>query len=316
MADLTHLQHLVALHGVFLRREAIAAGMTDKTLRRELAAGTLVRVRYGAYTLAEKWATLDARGRHLLLIRAVLRTHPDRVVVSHESAAVVHGLDLWNVRLDKVHLTRVDHGSGRQTTDTAHHEGLCLEGDAMVVDGIPDVKPARAALEAASGLGIERGLVILDSGLRKKLFTEEEMEAQAALMRSWPGVIGLHLTVQLADGRRGSLAESRMDYLFWVSGLPAPRLQYEIYDDHGINLGAVDFAWPEHKLIVEFDGKVKYEEYLRPGETPGDAVFREKKREDAIRDATGWRVIRVTWDMLADPRLLIAELRAALSVAA
>jgi very-short-patch-repair endonuclease len=142
------------------------------------------------------------------------------------------------------------------------------------------------------------------------------MEEQARTMRSWPGVIGLQLTVQLADGRRGSAGESRFDYLCWASGLPAPRLQYPVIDRHGVVLGIADFVWPEHGLIVEFDGRIKYQQFLREGETAADAVVREKKREDAMRAATGWRVIRVTWDMLADPRLLVAELREALRTAA
>jgi hypothetical protein len=39
---------------------------------------------------------------------------------------------------------------------------------------------------------------------------------------------------------------------------------------------------------------VKYGRLLRPGETPGDAVFAEKLREDAFRDE-GLRVVRWTW---------------------
>jgi hypothetical protein len=89
--------------------------------------------------------------------------------VSHQSAAVVHRLDLWRVPLDTVHLTRTDQGSGRIAKDTVHHEGLWSEGDSVIKSGIPVVKPARAALETASMVGVERGLVILDSGLRQGL---------------------------------------------------------------------------------------------------------------------------------------------------
>ncbi|MDT7681251.1 MAG: hypothetical protein QOG57_1561, partial [Pseudonocardiales bacterium] len=47
----------------------------------------------------------------------------------------------------------------------------------------------------------------------------------------------------------------------------------------------------------EFDGRIKYGRLLRPGQAPGDAVFEEKRREDALRDH-GLRVVRWCWDDL------------------
>jgi very-short-patch-repair endonuclease len=78
----------------------------------------------------------------------------------------------------------------------------------------------------------------------------------------------------------------------------------------------LDFAWPELKVWVEVDGRAKYGRWLRPGESPTDAVLREKLREDAIREATGWICIRVTWADLADPVRLERRLRRALRLLA
>ena len=101
--------------------------------------------------------------------------------------------------------------------------------------------------------------------------------------------------VRMADGRAESAGESRTRYLCYAHGLPAPELQYDVFDRAGILVGTTDFAWPEHRLLGEFDGRVKYERYLRPGETPGDAVFREKRREDRLCELLGWRMIRLVW---------------------
>jgi hypothetical protein len=60
-----------------------------------------------------------------------------------------------------------------------------------------------------------------------------------------------------------------------------------------------DFGWPARRCVGEFDGRAKYGRLLRAGETPADAVFREKVREDAIR-AQDLGVARWTWDELAD----------------
>ena len=131
--------------------------------------------------------------------------------------------------------------------------------------------------------------------------------AQHQLMQSWPDSQHLHVVTRLADGRVESVGESRALFLFWSQGLPMPELQFEVRDGWRL-VGATDFAWPEHRLIVEFDGRVKYQKFLRHGEDPGDAVFREKRREDDIRRVTGWRVIRLTWADLAHPARTAAML--------
>ncbi len=53
--------------------------------------------------------------------------------------------------------------------------------------------------------------------------------------------------------------------------------------------------WEAERLLGEFDGRVKYGRLLRPGQEPGDVVFEEKRREDAMR-AEDWGMVRWTWD--------------------
>src|SRR5690349_12717626 len=62
---------------ILLRREAIADGMSDASLKRAVRAGTLVRVRHGAYVDGELWSAADARERHVIIARAVHRTHAE-----------------------------------------------------------------------------------------------------------------------------------------------------------------------------------------------------------------------------------------------
>lgn len=65
---------------------------------------------------------------------------------------------------------------------------------------------------------------------------------------------------------------------------------------------------PEQRTVAEFDGKVKYGRLRRPGEDPGEAVFREKRREDAVR-AADQAVVRWTWHDLDDFAPTAAHLR-------
>ena len=309
------LHSLMGSSGFLLRRDAIEAGMTDKSIRRAVASGDLVRIRHGAYADAAGWAAADERDRHLTVCRAVLRTHKGPGVLSHHSAAAAHGLDLWRVPLDRVHLTRLDTTSARQASDISYHEGTLAAEEHEVVAGLPAVPIARAALESACLLDLVRGLVVVDSALRSGQLTRPELEAAYERMRHWPGTLGLQLVMRLADGRHGSVAESRVGHLLWEAGLPRPVLQHPVWDGEEL-VANLDFAWPEHGLWLVFDGRVKYEKYLRPGESASDAVVREKKREDRIRELTGWRAIRITWEDLARPEKLVARIRSAMRLAA
>ena len=68
--------------------------------------------------------------------------------------------------------------------------------------------------------------------------------------------------------------------------------------------------------MSEFDGKVKYGRLLRPGESPADAVFREKVREDRLREALQWGMVRLVWADLYRPAATAARIRRLLRAAA
>jgi hypothetical protein len=86
-----------------------------------------------------------------------------------------------------------------------------------------------------------------------------------------------------------------MRHLCWRCGLPAPELQYEVFDNDGRLVGRTDFAWPAYRLFGEFDGQGKYLRNLKPGQSVADVVLAEKQREDRIRELTRWSFVRVTW---------------------
>jgi hypothetical protein len=110
--------------------------------------------------------------------------------------------------------------------------------------------------------------------------------------------------VEMADGSSESPGESWARLVFAGLALPVPELQVEIRDGGGRLVGRVDLLFRRQGLIVEFDGRVKYE-----GADGRDALFREKRREDALR-ARGYQVLRLTWSDLHDParvRSLVSE---------
>ena len=302
-------------HGYFTRPQALANGYDDKAIRRTLRARQWTRIRQGVYTFPDLWAAADPRARHRALAHAVASRLGDRVVLSHVSAAERHGLELWDVDLDLVHLTRLDGATGRTEAGVVHHEGMCATQDSVPLGGVRVVPRARAALETGLLASTESALVTLDSVLHHGC-TREELESMAALMEEWPGSRRLRVALRLTDGRAESVGESRTRYLCYLHHLPAPELQFEVRDQRGHVVGTTDFAWPEHRLLGEFDGKVKYGRLRRPGEGPEDAVFREKRREDLLRELTGWSMVRVTWADLYQGAATAARVRRLLTRAA
>ena len=290
------LRMLTDRQGFFTRAEAADLGYDDRDVARAVRAGRWVRFRRGFYALADTWVGADEVERHRVRSRAVLRSIGDRVALSHVSAALEHGLPTWGLDLTRVHVTRLDGGPGRVEGDVVHHEGVCLGDDvACSADGLVTT-PVRSAFEAGSRAGGgEVGLVLLDALLHQRLATEGEMDVQFKFMEHWPFMWSMHFPYRLADGLAESVGESRGRWLFRKHRIPAPVLQFEVIDGAGQVVGTSDWAWPEHGVLGEFDGRIKYGRLLKPGQKPEDAVFAEKRREDLMREASGYRMIRFIW---------------------
>lgn len=309
--DPSTTSHLLDTRGYLLRREALTLGLTDRTLSRECRRGRLVRIRQGAYCRADEWAVLADDERLRRRSRASYDLVGGEVALSHTSAAVELGVALWDIPLREVHLTRLDGGSGRFEAGVRHHLGAISAEETMLVDERRVTTPLRTALDVATLTDAERGLVVVDSFLQQRAFTEEELGEAYAARRMWPGSLSLELVTRLARRGSESPGETRTRFLCWQMGFPQPELQYEVVDKDGVLVARVDLAWPELGIYVEFDGKMKYGRLLKPGQDPGDVVFNEKVREDAVRRVTRGTMVRFTWcdlDVRSAPARQMREL--------
>ena len=297
------LRYLVDEHGFFTRGEARAFGYGDRDVAAAVRQGRWVRFRRGFYTFPDLWSALSEVGRHRVRAHAVLRSLGHSVALSHVSGALEHGIDTWGIDLSRVHVTRLDGGAGRVEGDVVHHEGFCLDADIGEVAGHLVLAPERCALEAASRARQDAALVLFDSLLHRQLATHDELLRRFSLMQHWPRTRHLHLVVRMADGRAESPGESRARHLFWTHRLPVPISQFEVYDEHGDCVGTCDWGWPEHRLLGEFDGRIKYGRLLRPGSDAGEVVFAEKQREDRLREVSGYAMVRMVWSDFDRPRV-------------
>ncbi len=295
-----------ARRGWFTRADAIESGYSDSELRRRLRGGQWSRLSRDVYVEPAAWPDGEpswdrARRLHLLRTRAVVERMGAGVVVSHQSAALLHGLPTWGLDLTKIQLTKPI-GRARSDMVADVHRSRFDPGEITVVDGLRVVTPARAITETASVSSYEVGVVLADAALHQRLVTAEALVATADRHRYWTGSPAARAAARFADGLSESVGESRLRVLMANHGLPAPALQVEIRDADGRLIGRVDFLLPG-RLIVEFDGALKYGE-------AADAVLAEKWREDRLR-ACGYRVVRVSWADLDQPWATVDRIRRA-----
>lgn len=304
------LRALVAQNGVFTRKEALALGYHDHAIAALVRSGAWVRVRRGAYVFGDMWARLGPNERYAVLCRAAVRQANTEVVLSHTSAANEYGAPLWGCDLSTVHLTRPDGRAGRAEAGIVQHRGVVVDGDVVTRDGRLVMSPTRTALELTLVLAVEYALVEIDHLLHTGCTTVELMRARYETMAHWPRSLTTDLVMRLADGRAESVGETRTRYLCWTQGLPTPVPNHPILDERGVEIARVDLAWPELGVFLEFDGRTKYVQHLREGESVVDCVLREKQRESRICELTGWRCIRIVWADLDTPAATAARIRA------
>ena len=290
-----------------MRRDAIALGYSDDEIHRLSRAGAWSRLRRGAYV--DGSLPTSAGERHRLLVRATMAGLRRPAVLSHQSAAVLHGLTLWSVRLDRVHVTRRPPAVQDSSPVLRCHVARLRSDEVEEVDGLAVTSVTRTLLDLACTLPLELAVVALDAALHAGALDHARLRTGLGGVFGVPGSRRAARAVELADGRSESVGESRSRVVLHHQGVPPSGLQHEIRLA-GRLLARTDFVWEEHRLVGEFDGRIKYGRLLRPGQGPGDAVFEEKRREDMVREA-GWGVIRWCWDDLRQPAELAGRIRRA-----
>jgi hypothetical protein len=292
---------LAQQHGVFSTAQATEAGVHPRQISQLVACGEWVRLRRGAYTLAEVENAADDVGRHLLRARAAHLTLTAAHVFSHVTAAVAHGLPIHDLPLDELHVTHVDgEGTSRHESGVWHHGGRVPDVDRTLAADLPVLGLARTAFDVARVARPGGALVVADAVLRRGV-SKQALRDQLEAGMDWPGARAASHVLPLADGRSESVGESLTRLTLHELDLPPDELQLPLMTDVGeVRL---DFAWTRWRVAGEFDGKIKYGRLLRAGETAADVAWRERRRELAIERAE-WSVVRFGWVEHDDPARL------------
>jgi len=294
--------------GWFKWGDALAAGYSISQIRLRVRRKEWLRLCRDMYVGAD----LQVEGEppweltkrvHLMKTDAVLQRMEGDAVLSHQSATLLHGLPIWGLDYEQVHVTRST-GRARSERSVQVHRSALEPEDVCELRGLRLTTAARAFAETTCTTSYEVGVVLADAALRAGLVTRDQLIETAHRLRFRPGSPAARAAAEFADGRSESVGESRLRVLMADKGLPEPELQVEIRDAAGRLLGRVDFLLAKW-LIVEFDGALKYE-------SPKDVVA-EKWREDRIREQ-GYAFIRVGWPDLDLPVATGRRLHQALTI--
>lgn len=175
---------------------------------------------------------------------------------------------------------------------------------AKVIGGVAAVDLPTALVQVASVSGVVAGVCSMDSALHDGRCLPDALVAALPVLTGRARARAEEAIAQV-DAACESVGESRTRLLLVDLGY-VPTSQVEIRDVRGNLLGRVDFVVAD-RVVVEFDGRVKYE-----GADGARALMAEKARESALA-AEGFEIVRLTWPDLDAPARVAAQLRMALA---
>jgi Protein of unknown function (DUF559) len=238
---------------------------------------------------------------HVVRALAVTRLLLPGAVVSGRSAAVLWGVDTAGP-MDDVEVTVPPGCRGGAAAGVRVTRRLLPAQDVTRTQTVPVTTPLRTGLDLTRTLPFEDAVIALDRLVRAGLVPLAEVR-RAAADATGRGCRRARDAAAHADGLAESPQETRLRLVLHASPLPHPVAQHTVVDDDGRFVARVDFAWPEHRLAVEYEG-------VWHGEPQN--VARDRTRLNRLT-AAGWRVVFVTAADLRRPDELLARITAALA---
>jgi hypothetical protein len=282
--DRRQLNALAAVQGgLFSLSQAAELGYTDKRLAGAVRRGEFRRVRRSVYAIggARPASVEPAIAAALAVGRAV--------VVSHASAAAVHGLWCAPPRASPVELTVV--GPGRDATlpgVNVHRRRQLPPADVEIRYGVQVTTPARTLVDLASRLAPSRLAKALDEGVLARHWSVPDVaRCVARTDANFPG--RRRLSALLAERDADALPDSGLELrVFRILAPLRPFCVHHVVTVAGATY-VLDMAWPELRVAVEIDGR-------RHRLASRSAFDRDRAKGNALALA-GWRVAHLTSTM-------------------
>jgi len=226
-----------------------------------------------------------------------------KATVAGLSAAALHE-SLWiDRRLPAELIQRSQH----KTTGIVLHNDTLAADEITAVRDIPVTTPARTAFDLGRRYGVTLAVIRLDALMQATAVKPAEIEELVDRHPGTRGIAQLREANSLSDAGAESPQETRTRLVLTSAGLRPERTQIEVYDNYGYFVARVDMGWPQWRVAVEYDG---VQHWTDPKRRTRD-IDRYAELE-----ALGWRIVRVSADMLRYRKPVIVErTRAALRAA-
>jgi very-short-patch-repair endonuclease len=279
----THRDQLVGAladhqHGVVARSQLLAAGLSARVIRRAVQAGRLRPVLRGIYAVGHL-----ALRREGWWMAARLACGPG-CALSHRSAAT-----LWHLRTDAILPIDITTSTnrGRKRARIATHRIPLHPFDALVIDDLRVTTPSRTIVDLATILEGRALREVVERAQDLRRFDPHDVKATIARAGRRPGTRRLEDLIALMGPDKDN-ARSHLERLFLAltrsARLPRPAPNHEIAGR------SRDFAWPDHRLVVETDGYRYHSSRV---------ARRRDNRRDRQLTARGWRPVRFTYEEIA-----------------
>lgn len=273
-----------------------ACGLKGRAITLRTRRGTLHRVHRGVYSVVHPDAlTLEGR-----LTAAVVACGPG-AILSHFAAGAWWRLVTWDGRIPEV---TVPGDGGRRIDAIRVHRTRGLDRrDIWTRAGIHITSPARTALDIAAQMPQQALRRILRQAQAERRLGISQLRQAHARARNHPGAKALLAVIADGPTPTRSVAEDLLLDLVAGSALPRPEVNPRL--EFGERTVMPDVLWRRHRLVVEVDGARFHS---------GAIARRDDARRQALLEAHGYRVLRVTYEQLTrDPEQTIARIAHALA---
>ena len=282
--------------GPFLGSEALAAGRVS---RHDLRASHR-RVFPDVYVNAAAAPDPDA-----LVVAAALWA-PSGAVVCGLAAARLHGERWFSPRslLREVELYTRSPTHDPPGIRSRRVRAPLPPEQVVVRSGISVTSVVRTAVDLARWEDDDdTAIAKIDAVCNRSRTEVDEVRAFAAGLSGLHGLRRVRALLRSCDHLADSPQETRLRLIIERSHLPAPVSQLPISNEYGAHLTIADFAYPEERVAIFYDGQLH-----RRGPT-----WEYDARVNAELAELGWQVIRVTAQMLKTPATVLRQIGSALA---
>jgi hypothetical protein len=272
---------------------ARAAGLTA----RQLQSSHYRRLFFGVHVEAQLTVTSE------LLARGIALVLPPGGVVAGTTAALLHGADVRRHGETGVEVV-VPRDDQVRRAGVRARAALLEPADVVVVLGVPCLSPSRVAFDFARQRRLVDALVGVDAMLNRGGCKLDELVAYVDGHPGWRGVCFAREAVTHAEPLSESVMETRQRMALVLAGLPRPRAQVELFDQHGGFVARIDLGYDEWKVGLEYDGDVHRDRWRY-----------DLERQERIRDLGWWHRRYTSIHAAAGWTQMVAQVREALIAA-